>query len=265
MLLNRYNEVLYYGQILKGYGFDATIELNIPAGLEAGDYTLRLFHEQLNGDYKTDYASEPADIALTVRDEADEQFDLAPGGTYYFDLSAESIIGDINKQLPDAGLHYVPFTYTGTIDAYSLKNYDVLDWRSYAHSLFVSDYNVSNTFDWNDFVDSGLIYGKAYTYGGIDYTLRTLSTGYTNVGHIVPLNNEWDVICKKSDSYIKNWQGIYSWGQDILDGLVRVRGKMPLTAVPVLRMPEKMLYFTARRLMLKTPMPSKKTGLKPLP
>lgn len=225
MLLNRCNEVLYYGQILKGYGFDATIELNIPAGLEAGDYTLRLFHEQLNGDYKTDYASEPADIALTVRDEADEQFDLAPGGTYYFDLSAESIIGDINKQLPDAGLHYVPFTYTGTIDAYSLKNYDVLDWRSYAHSLFVSDYNVSNTFDWNDFVDSGLIYGKAYTYGGIDYTLRTLSTGYKNVGHIVPLNNEWDVICKKSDSYIKNWQGIYSWGQDILDGLVRVRGK----------------------------------------
>ena len=226
MLLNRYNEVLYYGQIFKGYGVDETIELNIPAGLETGDYTLRLFHEQLNGDYKTDYASEPADIALTVRDEAEEQFDLALGGTYYFDLSAENIIGDINKQLPDTGLHYVPFTYTGTIDAYSLKNYDVLDWRSYAHSLFVSDYNVSNTFDWNDFVDSGLIYGKAYTYGGIDYTLRTLSNGYT-MGwyHILPVNNEWDVICKKSDSYIKNWQGIYSWGQDIRYGLVRVRGK----------------------------------------
>ncbi len=226
MLLNRYNEVLYYGQIFKGYGVFETIELNIPAGLEAGDYTLRLFHEQLNGDYKTDYASEPADIALTVRDEAEEQFDLAPGGTYYFDLSAENIIGDINKQLPDTGLHYVPFTYTGTIDAYSLESIENVDWRSYAHSLFVADYNVSNSYYWKDFVDSGLIYGKAYTYGGIDYTLRTLSNGYT-MGwyHILPVNNEWDVICKKSDSYIKNWQGIYSWGQDIsYDNFVRVRG-----------------------------------------
>lgn len=227
MLLNRYNEVLYYGQIFKGYGVYETIELNIPAGLEAGDYTLRLFHEQLNGDYKTDYASEPADIALTVRDEAEEQFDLAPGGTYYFDLSAENIIGDINKQLPDTGLHYVPFTYTGTIDAYSLESIENVDWRSYAHSLFVADYNVSNSSYWDDFVDSGLIYGKAYAYGGIDYTLRALSNGYT-MGwyHILPVNNEWDVICKKSDSYIKNWQGIYSWGQDIrYDNYVRVRGK----------------------------------------
>ena len=227
MILNDNNEVLCYGQIFKGYAVEETILLNIPAGLEAGDYTLRLFHEQLNGDYKTDYASEPADIALTVReDEVEEQFDLALGGTYYFDLSAANIIGNLNEQLPDASLHYVPFTYTGTIDAYSLENKETIDWRSYAHSLFVADYNVSNSYYWNDFVDSGLICGKAYTYGGIDYTLRTLSTGYRQTwSHVVPLNNEWDVICKKSNSYIKNWQGLYSWGQDILYGLVRVRGK----------------------------------------
>ena len=226
MILNDNNEVLCYGQIFKGYAVEETIQLNIPAGLEAGDYTLRLFHEQINGDYKTDYASEPEDIALTVReDETEEQFDLTPGGTYYFDLSAENIIGNLNEQLPDASLHYVPFTYTGTIDAYSLENKETIDWRSYAHSLFVSDYNVSNSYSWYDFVDSGLIYAKAYTYGGIDYNLRTLSTGYRQSwDHVVPLNNEWDVICKKSDSYIKNWQGIYSWGQDIESGFVRVRG-----------------------------------------
>ena len=225
MILNRYNEVLYYGQIQKGNFSSEMIYMNIPAGLEAGDYTIKMFCEELNGDYKIDYASEAIDVALSVRDEAEEQFDLTPGGTYYFDLSAENIVGDVNEKLPDTGLHYVPFTYTGTVDAYSIKNYDALDWRSYAHSLFVSDYNVSHSDYWKDFVDSGLIYGKAYTYGGIDYTLRTLSTGYrAGWNHDVPLNNEWDVICKKSDSHIKNWQGIRSWGQDILDGLVRVRG-----------------------------------------
>ena len=225
MILNRYNEVLYYGQIQKGNFSSEMISMNIPAGLEVGDYTIKMFCEELNGDYKTDYASKAIDVALSVRGEAEEQFDLAPGGTYYFDLSADNIIGDVNEKLPDTGLHYVPFTYTGTVDAYSIKNYDALDWRSYAHSLFVSDYNVSHSDYWKDFVDSGLIYGKAYTYGGIDYTLRTLSTGYrAGWNHDVPLNNEWDVICKKSDNYIKNWQGIRSWGQDYLDGFIRVRG-----------------------------------------
>lgn len=228
MILNRYNEVLYYGQIQKGDFGSEMISMNIPAGLEAGDYTIKMFCEELNGDYKTDYASEAIDVALSVRDDVEEQFDLTPGGTYYFDLSAENIIGDINEKLPDTGLHYVPFTYTGTLDAYSIKNYDALDWRSYAHSIFVCDYNVSyHAGYFKDLIDAGLIYGKAYAYGGIDYTLRTLSTGYTKGWyHVVPLNNEWDVICKKSDSYIKNWQGEYSWGQDVDYGnMVRVRGK----------------------------------------
>ena len=227
MILNRYNEVLYYGQIQKGDFSCEMISMNIPAGLEAGDYTIKLFCEELNGDYKTDYASKAIDVALTVRDEAEEQFDLAPGGTYYFDLSDENIIGDINEELPDTGLHYVPFTYAGTIDAYSLDGMNSIDWRSYVHSVFVSDYNASHVTRWTDLIDLGLIYGKAYTYGGIDYTLRALSTGCRIWwGPVVPLNNEWDVICEKSDSYIKNWQGKYSWGQDILHGLVRVRGKV---------------------------------------
>lgn len=97
MILNRYNEVLYYGQIQKGNFSSEMIYMNIPAGLEAGDYTIKMFCEELNGDYKIDYASEAIDVALSVRDEAEEQFDLTPGGTYYFDLSAESIIGDVNE------------------------------------------------------------------------------------------------------------------------------------------------------------------------
>lgn len=82
MILNCYNEVLYYGQIQKGNFGSEMISMNIPAGLEAGDYTIKMFCEELNGDYKTDYASEAIDVALSVRDGVEEQFDLTPGGTY---------------------------------------------------------------------------------------------------------------------------------------------------------------------------------------
>ncbi|MFR5779112.1 MAG: hypothetical protein ACLUGH_12570 [Oscillospiraceae bacterium] len=38
--------------------------------------------------------------------EIDEQFTLAPGGTYYFDLSAMGIPGTVNDALPDKTMRY---------------------------------------------------------------------------------------------------------------------------------------------------------------
>ena len=60
--------------------------------------------------------------AQIPEDTVDEQFSLAPGGRYYFDLSAMDIPGTANSNLPDSTLHYVPFTYTGTVYAYSLSS-----------------------------------------------------------------------------------------------------------------------------------------------
>ncbi len=55
-----------------------------------------------------------------------EQFTLPMGETYYFDLSSEAgNIGTINADLPDDTLHYVPFTYVGTINAYDLDSAQV--------------------------------------------------------------------------------------------------------------------------------------------
>ena len=54
--------------------------------------------------------------------EIDEQFTLAPGGTYYFDLSAMGIPGTVNDALPDKTMRYVPFTYAGTVDSYKLTS-----------------------------------------------------------------------------------------------------------------------------------------------
>ncbi|MCL0184651.1 hypothetical protein M2T59_31025, partial [Klebsiella pneumoniae] len=68
-------------------------------------------------------ASVPADVTkLTAQFAFSEQFSLKPGDTYYFDLSGANIPGTVNSNLPDSTLHYVPFTYAGTVNAYKLTS-----------------------------------------------------------------------------------------------------------------------------------------------
>ena len=56
-------------------------------------------------------------VTAFAADKIDEQFNLAPGGVYYFDLSGVGIPDTVNDALPDNTLHYVPFTYAGTAAA----------------------------------------------------------------------------------------------------------------------------------------------------
>ena len=166
------------------------------------------------------YAIIRAQEAQTPEDTVKEQFNLTSGGTYYFDLSAENILGTVNDALPDKTMHYVPFTYAGTVDAYSLKNEVDTDTTSYKHSLFVADYAVTHTVSWNDLNTEGLIFGKNYAAGGVGYTLRAPSAGNHVEGtspnrYIAPINNEWDTILQKSSGYIDNWRGVYSVCQDL--------------------------------------------------
>ena len=206
---------------------DGTAELTIPAGFAPGTYTLLVFNEQYNGDYNTDYASNFTDIALTVENQPDEQFTLTPGGRYYFDLSTMDIPGTVNDALPDKTMHYVPFTYAGTVDAYKRTGVSDKNTDAYEHSLFIADYNVTHTVSWNDLNAQGMIFSRTYTSGGIDYTLRAPSVGRDYKGSAetkrgAPINNEWDTILDKAKQdhldntggYIKNWKDIYSFGQE---------------------------------------------------
>lgn len=221
----------YYGRVAQPTAESGTVEIKIPSDIAPGDYTLKVFNEQYNGDYNTDYASKFTDIALTVENQPDEQFTLSPGGRYYFDLSAMNIPGTVNSTLDggtqtDGTLHYVPFTYVGTVDAYSLDSAADTDTTSYEHSLFIANYNVTHFVSWDALDKQGLIFGKTYSSGSIDYTMRAPSAGTAYNGHYgesgIPANNEWDTILKKSgqDSednttgYIKNWWPMASWGQD---------------------------------------------------
>ena len=218
------NGAQYYGRVAQPTAESGTVEIKIPSDIAPGNYTLKVFSEQYNGDYKTDYASNFTDIALTVEKQVEEQFSLTPGGRYYFDLSAMNIPGTVNSDLPDSTLHYVPFTYVGTVNAYKLTSEtatteEYAQKNKYPHSLFVADYAVTHTVSWGGLNDEGLIFGKDYVAGGVGYTLRapSVGSGHTGSGDIergTPQSNEWDAVLDKNSGYIKNWNGIYSWGQD---------------------------------------------------
>ena len=218
------NGAQYYGRVAQPTAESGTVEIKIPSDIAPGDYTMKVFSEQYNGDCKTDLASAFADVTLTVESQPDEQFTLAPGGRYYFDLSAMNIPGTVNSNLPDSTLHYVPFTYVGTVNAYKLTSEmatteEYAQKNKYPHSLFIADYAVTHTVSWDDLNTAGLIFGKNYASGGVDYTLRAPSVGSNATGsgdsqRGVPQSNEWDTMLNKNSGYIKNWNGIYSWGQD---------------------------------------------------
>ena len=228
------SDAQYYGRVAQPTAENGTVEIKIPSDIAPGDYTLKVFNEQYNGDYNTDYASNFTDIALTVENQPDEQFTLTPGGTYYFDLSAMGIPGTVNDALPDSTLHYVPFTYVGTVNAYKLTTEratteEYAQREKYPHSLFIADYNVTFNVDWNQLNEKQMIFGTPYTSYGVNYTMRAPSAGsQSNNGKDdsstrgIPKSNEWDAILDKANQdwkdnisgYIKNWSGKYSFGQD---------------------------------------------------
>ena len=214
----------------------------VKAQLEAIDEAKeKLSDEEIDELDMTRYAEAAAALGalaapmLLANDSPDEQFTLTPGGRYYFDLSAMNIPGTANSNLPDSTLHYVPFTYAGTVDAYKLTSAmattdGYAEQNKYAHSLFVADYAVTHTVSWDDLNTKGLIFGKNYASGGVDYTMRAPSAGSqsNNNGKDdsstrgIPKSNEWDAILDKANQdwkdntsgYIKNWSRKYSFGQD---------------------------------------------------
>ena len=231
------NGAQYYGRVAQPTTESGTVEIKIPSDIAPGDYTMKVFSEQYNGDCKTDLASAFADVTLTVESQPDEQFTLAPGGRYYFDLSAMDIPGTVNSNLPDSTLHYVPFTYAGTVDAYVLKpasnhvedsseqasvtkDKNAQYGYAYEHSLFIADYRVTTNISWIDLNNAGFIFGKTNTAGGINYTLRapTMGSIYKSPMRGAPANNEWDQILAKNSDFIKELDNNRNislfWGQD---------------------------------------------------
>lgn len=92
-----------------------------------------------------------------------------------------------NSNLPDSTLHYVPFTYAGTVGAYKLTSEtatteEYARENRYEHSLFIANHNVTHTVSRNDLNTADLIFGKGYVAGGVGYTLRAPSVGSGHTG-----------------------------------------------------------------------------------
>ena len=219
MIVDENGDVLYYGRIAQN-SESGTATITIPSEMVTGNYKLKVFSEQCNGDYKTDYGSKFVNIDLKVREKFSEQFTLTKGERYYFDLSGLNIPGRVNRYLPDTSLHYVPFIYAGTVDAYvlnSVSNHvadsskqasETLDPNAkygytYDHSLFMADDQIANNVSWADLNNKGFIFGNSYMANGVAYSLRAPTVGSTFNTRISPSNNEWDQIEANNSDYIK--------------------------------------------------------------
>ena len=215
--------------------FDVNKASNWSGGTVSGNNILTVDYDKDSVTYTYDCGNgRTANFTLTVENKVEEQFTLTPGGRYYFDLSAMNIPGTANGNLPDSTLHYVPFTYAGTVNAYKLTSEtatteEYAQQNKYPHSLFIADYNVTFNVDWNQLNEKQMIFGTPYTSYGVNYTMRAPSAGsQSNNGtddsstRGIPKSNEWDAILDKANQdwkdntsgYIKNWSGKYSFGQD---------------------------------------------------
>ena len=192
-------------------------------GRDAGSWTLPTDSTNWSG-----LLSTVAKMTLTAPAALDEASlaELKEKETYYFDLSGSEIrhFTTRNEALPDASLHYVPFTYTGTLN-------NVFHWKyrdSYARAfgswpLFVADYNISQV-SWNDLHAEGLIYGKSYQSGGVTYTMRAPSSHDPDDQY----TTEWSCI----KDYTKNLNSGYSWAQEFF-GTGETAGLAALLSDPI--------------------------------
>ena len=192
-------------------------------GKDLGSWTLPTDSTNWSG-----LLSTAAKMTLTAPAALDEASlaELKEKETYYFDLSGSEIrhFTTRNEALPDASLHYVPFTYTGKLN-------NVFHWKyrdSYARTfgswpLFVADYNISQV-SWNDLHAEGLIYGKSYQSGGVTYTMRAPSSHDPDYQY----TTEWSCI----KDYTKNLNSGYSWAQEFF-GTGETAGWAALLSDPI--------------------------------
>ncbi|BCK80035.1 hypothetical protein MM35RIKEN_22270 (plasmid) [Vescimonas fastidiosa] len=234
------NGAPYAVQIMSSESLNLAVEPEIPTSNTGSTFLGWYKADGTKWDFTRDVVNDH--ICVAARWDTAQQFSgVEVGKTYYFDLSDESIPGTVNANLPDTTLHYVPFTYVGTLDGYVLKpaSGGVLDssdkaantadssapyGHAYRHSLFMADHILTTDVSYDTLSASDFIFGNSCTVNDVDYTLRAPTIGNTyafSASQGIPENNEWDQILFKDSGFIKNlllatpsWSEIWAWGQD---------------------------------------------------
>ena len=234
------NGALYAVQIMSSESLNLAVEPEIPTSNTGSTFLGWYKADGTKWDFTRDVVDDQ--ICVAARWDTAQQFSgVEVGKTYYFDLSGESVPGVVNANLPDTTLHYVPFTYVGTLDGYVLKpaSGGVLDssdkaanttdssapyGHAYLHSLFIADHILTTDVSYDTLNASDFIFGNSCTVNDVDYTLRAPTIGNTYASSSsqgIPENNEWNQILFKDSGFIKNlllatpsWSEIWAWGQD---------------------------------------------------
>ena len=234
------NGALYAVQIMSSESLNLAVEPEIPTSNTGSTFLGWYKADGTKWDFTRDVVDDQ--ICVAARWDTAQQFSgVEVGKTYYFDLSGESIPGTVNANLPDTTLHYVPFTYVGTLDGYVLKpaSGGVLDssdkaanttdssapyGHAYLHSLFIADHILTTDVSYDMLNAADYIFGNSCTVNDVDYTLRAPTIGNTYASSSsqgIPENNEWNQILFKDSGFIKNlllatpsWSEIWAWGQD---------------------------------------------------
>ena len=234
------NGALYAVQIMPYQSSNLAVEPEIPTSNTGSTFLGWYKADGTKWDFTRDVVNDH--ICVAARWDTAQQFSgVEVGKTYYFDLSGENIPGTVNANLPDTTLHYVPFTYVGTLDGYVLKPAsggvpDSSDkaanttdssapyGHAYLHSLFIADHILTTDVSYDTLNASDFIFGNSCTVNNINYTLRAPTIGNTYASSSsqgIPENNEWNQILFKDSGFIKNlllatpsWSEIWAWGQD---------------------------------------------------
>ena len=234
------NGAPYAVQIMSSESLNLAVEPEIPTSNTGSTFLGWYKADGTKWDFTRDVVNDH--ICVAARWDTAQQFSgVEVGKTYYFDLSGESVPGAVNANLPDTTLHYVPFTYVGTLDGYVLKpaSGGVLDssdkaanttdssapyGHAYLHSLFIADHILTTDVSYDMLNAADYIFGNSCTVNNINYTLRapTIGNSYaSSSSQGIPENNEWDQILFKDTGFIKNlflstpsWSQIWTWGQD---------------------------------------------------
>ncbi|MBR4015075.1 MAG: InlB B-repeat-containing protein [Anaerotignum sp.] len=103
ILTDKDGNLLRYGRLTQPTTAESKVDVKIPADLTDGTYTLKVFSEQYNGDYKTDYAGEFDEVTLTVANVT--KYDVWVGGTQVDETNLNDILNDGGKAKydPDTG------------------------------------------------------------------------------------------------------------------------------------------------------------------
>ena len=167
VLLCKDGTALYYGKLVSPTDASGTASISVPAGLEAGNYTLYVFNEQLNSDKVTDLASAFSEIPLTVKEalsngyyligqngwtvdalDPAQQFTVNPENENEYMLETTLAVGDeikvvrvadgaIAQWYPDPGDNYtVTADYAGTVTIYFKPTYDNA-WSAFGGHIWI--------------------------------------------------------------------------------------------------------------------------------